>query len=72
VQRFGGSYSDERGKLKITDIISTMRACQEPTPQFEKNFFATLEGAVSAKEKGDALVLTDKDGHYLRFSQVDR
>jgi len=69
---YGGSYSIEGGKLEITDIISTMRACEEPTPQFEKNFFNTLESAVSAKVKDNKLVLTDKDGRYLHFVRIDR
>ncbi len=65
---YGGSYSFEKGKLWIGDIISTMRACEEPTPEFEKAFFAVLENAVDAKVINGKLVIADKAGtHVLRF-----
>ncbi|HEY2847607.1 MAG TPA: META domain-containing protein [Pyrinomonadaceae bacterium] len=64
---YGGSYSTDNGKLKIADIISTMRACEEPSPTFESGFFDVLEKANSAKVEGDALVIFDKDSRYLRF-----
>jgi heat shock protein HslJ len=69
---YGGSYSTVDGKLKIADIISTMRACQEPSPSFEKSFFDVLENADSAKVEGHALVIFDGDSHYLKFVRDDR
>src|SRR5438552_11378282 len=42
---YGGEYIVEKGKLKISDIISTMMACEEPTPQFEHSFFGVLNSA---------------------------
>ena len=66
---YGGTYTVDKGKLAITDIISTMRACEEPTPTFEKDYFNTLENATSAEVKDDTLVITDKNGRYLRFAR---
>jgi len=68
---YGGSYATDDGKLKIADIISTMRACEEPTPQFERTYFDLLEKAVDAEVKDGDLVITDADStHLLRFTRV--
>ena len=69
---YGGSYATEKGKLKISDIIHTMMACEEPTPQFESSFFSVMTSATSAKVKANTLTLTDKDRHYLKFVRRDR
>lgn len=69
---YGGTYTAEKGKLAITDIVSTMRACDEPTPTFEKDYFNTLENATSAETKDNTLVITDKNGRYLRFVRTTR
>jgi heat shock protein HslJ len=69
---YGGSYAMNGGKLKITDIISTMRACEEPTPEFEKGFFDTLERATSAEVKGGTLMIRDLTGTFLRFTPDDK
>ena len=69
---YGGSYALADGKLAITDIISTMRACDEPTPEFEKNYFDTLENVASVEIKDSALVIADKNGHFLRFVRRDK
>ena len=68
---YGGSYAIKDGKLKIADLISTMRACDEPTPQFEKAYFQVLENAVSAEVKNGLLVIADNGGHYLKFDAAD-
>ncbi len=39
---YGGSYLLKNEKLRFYGIISTMRACSEPTPEFENAFYATL------------------------------
>ncbi|MFL6374046.1 MAG: META domain-containing protein [Pyrinomonadaceae bacterium] len=69
---YGGSYSGEKGKLAITDIISTMRACDEPTTTFERDFFNTLQSAASANVKGSTLTIKDAKGHYLHFIRSDK
>ena len=68
---YGGSYSFEDGKLKIGDLISTMRACDEPSTQFEQLFSKTLEGASAFELKDADLTITDtKTGNFLRFERV--
>jgi putative lipoprotein len=65
---YGGSYSATKDALWIGDIISTMRACEEPTPAFEKSFFSTLESAATSEVKNDKLIIKDKTGsRFLRF-----
>jgi len=70
---YGGSYTTDNDKLKIADITSTMRACEEPTPAFEKTYFDLLENAVHAQLKDGELVITDADSsHLLRFVRVQK
>jgi heat shock protein HslJ len=70
---YGGSYATDDGKLQIGDLVSTMRACEEPTPQFEKTFFYVLENAVDARVKDGELVITDADKtRVLRFTLVQK
>ena len=69
---YGGSYAFEKGKLKITDIISTMMACDESTMQFEHLFYDTLRGASEFKLQKSVLTLTDpKTVGFLKFELVD-
>ena len=68
---YGGSWSEDGGKLAITDIISTMRACEEPTPLFEKSFFDVLEKASSVETKDGTLLITEESGHFLRFVKTN-
>ncbi len=35
---YGGEYAVKDDKLKISDIISTMMACDDSSPQFEHSF----------------------------------
>lgn len=69
---YGGSYSVEDGKLKISELISTMMACDEPTMQFEQTFFRTLEGATEFTAESWKLTLTDpKTGNFVKFGRVE-
>ncbi|MEQ1921693.1 MAG: META domain-containing protein [Pyrinomonadaceae bacterium] len=68
---YGGSYDVIRGKLKITDIISTMMACEEPSLQFERLFTGTLLGAREFTYKDGTLTITDKKtGNFVRFRRI--
>lgn len=68
---YGGSYSTEKGRLKISDIISTMMACDEPSMEFERGFHATLAAATKLKIVDGELTLTDrKTGNSLTFVPV--
>jgi heat shock protein HslJ len=70
---YGGSYAFENGKLKITDIISTMMACEEPSMQFEHLFNDTLLGTTEYSLKDSILTLTDpKTANFLRFELMDK
>ncbi len=65
---YGGEYTIEKGKLAISGIISTMMACEEPTPQFEHDFYGVLNSATEFKVKRRELTLTDRATHkFLRF-----
>lgn len=67
---YGGSYSIDKRKLAITDIISTMRACEEPTPQFESSYFRVLRDASRVELKKSELTLIDPATHnFLRFQR---
>ncbi len=69
---YGGSYSVEDGKLKISELISTMMACDEPSMQFEQTFFKTLEGATKFTAESWKLSITNpKTGNFLRFTRVE-
>ena len=69
---YGGSYSVEDGKLRISELISTMMACDEPTMQFEQTFFRTLEGATEFTAESWKLTLTDpKTGNFVKFTRVE-
>lgn len=69
---YGGSYSVEHGKLKISDVISTMMACDEPSMQFEQTFFKTLEGATEFTAESWKLTITDpKTGNFVKFARVE-
>lgn len=69
---YGGSYSVEDGKLKISDLISTMMACEEPSMQFEQTFFKTLEGAAKFDLANGRLTITDpKTANFIRFVRVE-
>jgi heat shock protein HslJ len=64
---FGGNYTDERGKLKIFGVISTMRACiEDERMNIERAFMDAIESAnryeiragVLNLYKGSELLLT--------------
>ena len=68
---YGGEYTVEDGKLKISHIISTMMACQEPSPEFEGHFYNVLNSATEFEVKKGELTLTDKaTHHFMRFVEV--
>ncbi len=69
---YGGKYSLESGKLKIGDLISTQMACEEPSMQFERMFFETLQGASKFSIVDGKLTITDpKTANVLRFERVE-
>lgn len=68
---YGGSYAFEDGKLKISDIFSTMMACDEMTMSFERTFHDTLMAASEFKLEGDLLTITDaKTKSFIRFKGI--
>ena len=70
---YGGNYSFENDKLRIFDVVSTMRACEEPSPSFEQSFFGTLESATEYTLKDGILSITDPaTKNFLRFEQVEK
>ena len=70
---YGGSYELADGKLKVFDVISTMMACDEPSPKFERSFFSTLSSGSSAVRTDDELTITDpQTGNYLKFVETKK
>lgn len=70
---YGGTYSVEKGKLKITDVISTMMACDEPSPQFERAFFDLLQNTSGYKLRNGKLTIFGRSkSEYLRFKLADQ
>lgn len=70
---YGGSYSFEIDKLRIFDVFSTMRACEEPSPEFGHSFFTTLEAATEFSFADGKLTITDlKTKNFLRFELIEK
>lgn len=69
---YGGSYGFENDVLKISDVFSTMMACDEMTMQFEQTFHQTLSAATEFSEVDGKLTLTDpKTLSFLRFKKAE-
>ncbi len=68
---FGGEYTFEKGRFKIGDLISTMMACDEPTPDFEYKYFGLLRNATKFEAKKTTLTISDPKSHSrMRFSAI--
>ncbi|MBL8181623.1 MAG: META domain-containing protein [Blastocatellia bacterium] len=68
---YGGSYGFENDVLKISDVFSTMMACDEMTMKFEQTFYQTLSAATEYSEANGILTLTDpKTLSFLRFKKA--
>jgi heat shock protein HslJ len=68
---YGGNYEINDAKLRIFDLISTMRACEEPSSRFEQSFLDTLSGASEVHLEQGELTITDlKTGNFLRFAKA--
>jgi len=66
---FGGSYEAEGNKLKITDTISTMRACiEDERMNIERDFFDALSNVDRYEIKVDKLYLYQGNKLLLTFS----
>jgi len=59
---FGGNYKQEGDGLTISQLISTMMACQEPRMSQETDTLTMLSGTLTVKLEGDTLTLITKDG----------
>ena len=59
---FGGSYSTEGGSLRVTEVVSTMRACVEDVRMdIERKFLDGLQAANSYKIENGKLMLFRDD-----------
>ncbi len=66
---FGGNYKSEGNTLKITDVISTMRACEEGDRMaVERGFFDGLQNADRYEIKGEKLYIYQGDKLLLTFT----
>ena len=70
---YGGSYSFEDGKLAISDIFSTMMACDEPLMSFERTYYDVLrESDKFTFENGVLTIVDDETKSFVRFARVKR
>lgn len=68
---YGGSYAFENDALKISDIFSTMMACDEMTMAFEQTYYRVLSSANDHKlEKGLLTIIDNKTLEFVRFRQA--
>ena len=66
---FGGSYSTKGDALKITDVVSTMRACvEDERMSIERQFLDGLQKANRYQIKGGKLILFRNDKELLSFA----
>jgi heat shock protein HslJ len=66
---FGGSYSEKGGKLTITDVISTMRACEEDGKmQLERSLLDGLRSANRFEINSGKLHLYRNNALLMTFS----
>jgi heat shock protein HslJ len=65
---FGGSYSTKGDTLKITDVVSTMRACvEDERMSIERQFLDGLQKANRYEIKGGKLILFRNGKELLSF-----
>ncbi|HET7029356.1 MAG TPA: META domain-containing protein [Candidatus Limnocylindrales bacterium] len=72
---FGGSYAYDpaSGALRITDLVSTKRACGDPaTGRAEAAYFEALRGAAVASVDPDGRLVIDGAGPELRLAVADQ
>jgi putative lipoprotein len=62
---FGGQARFDGAKLKISDVFSTMMACEEPKMKQEAAFLAALAKVASYTVEGGTLTLLDGSGTAL-------
>ncbi len=60
---YGAGYAARRSSLKITDLVSTLRACVDPLlNDQEAAYLRALAAVVEYEVTGDRLTLTDAGG----------
>ena len=70
---FGGSYTTKGDKLKITETISTMRACiEDERMNIERGFLDGVRDVDRFQIKGDKLFLYRGKTELLAFTGVDK
>lgn len=63
---FGGSIAyEEDGTIEITEVFSTMMACEDPKMSTERGLFDALGAATSYAIEGETLTLIDEGGTEL-------
>lgn len=68
---FGGEYTVEDGVFTIGGLISTMMACEEPSPEFEYKYLDVLRNATDFKIRKSVLTIRDpKTRNMLRFTPI--
>lgn len=63
---YGGSIAyEEDGTIEITEVFSTMMACEDPKMSTERGLFDALGAAVTYAIEGETLTLIDEGGAEL-------
>jgi heat shock protein HslJ len=66
---YGGSYSIEGADISISDVFSTLIACEEAVMTQEQTYFAALQAATSYTLDGDTLTINYGEGEQLVFTR---
>jgi heat shock protein HslJ len=70
---YGGSYSFEGGNLAISDIFSTMMACDEPLMSFERTYYDVLRDSDNFTfESGTLTIMDSKTKSFVRFERENK
>jgi len=68
---YRATLSIDGDDLAITDVGTTMRACEPPAMDAEATYISALEAVTTGDVDGDDLVLTGPDGVRLVFDEHD-
>jgi heat shock protein HslJ len=67
---YGGTYQVDGQTLSVSDVVSTMRACEDAAlTQQESKYLAALGSATSFQLSGNDLII-DYDGGSLHYSRI--
>lgn len=67
---YGGSYEIDGSSLTLSELMSTMMACEEEVNQREAEFLAALATVSQFRTEMNQLILSDADGQNILFFTI--